>query len=292
LPPKVIGNARSTDEITGYFPFHQPKLDEFRTFTFEVTIVWASSHRKIDESHTMGLLLRACRSEKHHKRNDNPMPSIFSIVAPDLPVGESTSGNISYGAEHDYYPISLTAGESYIFDVDGSSLSDSTLALHDGAGTQVAFNDDGGPGLDSRVEYTAPTSDTYYLDVGSYNHSYTGDYTLSTRVDDVADDINTTDSTTPDGWSWGTINSAADQDYYSISLTQGQNYTFDAYSLPGGLSDPTLAVHDNAGTEVAYNDDYGGTLDAHIDYTAPSDGTYYLDVGGYSDHTGSYLLVA
>jgi hypothetical protein len=228
------------------------------------------------------------------------MPSISSIVTPNLPVGESTSGNISYGAEHDYHPISLTAGESYIFDVHGSNvldgpLSDSTLALYDGAGTQVAYNDDGGPGLDSHVEYTAPTSGTYYLDVGSYNHSHTGDYTLSTRVDDVADDIDTTtDSTTPDGWSWGTINSAADQDYYGIYLTQGQNYTFDAYAVPvpGGLSDPTLAVHDSAGTEVAYNDDYGGTLDSHIDYTAPSDGMYYLDVGGYSDHTGSYLLVA
>jgi hypothetical protein len=214
------------------------------------------------------------------------------LVAPNLPVGESTSGNISYGAEHDYHPISLTAGESYIFDVHGSSLSDSTLALHDGAGTMVAFNDDGGPGWDSRVEYTAPTSGTYYLNVGSYNNSYTGDYTLSTRVDDVADDIYTTDSTTPDGWSWGTINSAADQDYYGIHLTQGQNYTFDAYAVPGGLSDPTLAVHDSDGIEVAYNDDYGGTLDAHIDFTAPSDGMYYLDVGGYNDHTGSYLLVA
>jgi hypothetical protein len=220
------------------------------------------------------------------------MPSISSIVAPNLPVGESTSGNISYGAEHDYHPISLTAGESYIFDVHGSSLSDSTLALHDGAGTEVAFNDDGGPGLDSRVEYTAMTSDTYYLDVGSYNHSYTGDYTLSTRVDDVADDIDTTDSTTPDGWSWGIINSAADQDYYGIHLTQGHCFVDYSVAVRCGLSDTTLAVHDSSGTEVAFNDDYGGTLDAHIDYTAPSDGMYYLDVGGYSDHTGSYLLVA
>ena len=70
----------------------------------------------------------------------------------------------------------------------------------------------------------------------------------------------------------------------------GQSYTFDVYA--SGLTDPTLAVRDGAGAQLAYNDDYGSGLDLHIDFTAPHSGTYYLDVGGYSSHTGSYLLVA
>ena len=64
------------------------------------------------------------------------------------------------------------------------SLSDTTLALRNSAGTQLAFNDDGGPGLDSRIEFTATAGGTYYLDVGGFSAN-TGTYTLSTRVDDV-----------------------------------------------------------------------------------------------------------
>ena len=211
------------------------------------------------------------------------------LLNPGIVVGASASGTIDYGADQDIYPISLASGESYIFDATGNSLSDPTLALHDANGVQLQFDDDGGPGLNSRVEYTAPSSGTYYLNVGSYGAG-TGSYTLATRADDAADDIYTTDHVTPDAWHWGNINSGADQDFYSISLTQGQSYTFDVYA--SGLTDPTLAVRDSAGAQLAYNDDYGSGLDSHIDFTAPHSGTYYLDVGSYSSHTGSYLLVA
>jgi hypothetical protein len=206
-----------------------------------------------------------------------------------IAVGGSVVGTVDYGADQDIYPISLTAGESYIFDATGGTLSDPTLSLHNASGTQLQFDDDGGPGLNSRVEYTAPSSGTYYLNVGSYGAG-TGSYTLAARADDAADDIYTTDHVAPDAWQWGTINSAADQDYYAISLNQGQSYTFDVYA--SGLSDPTLAVHNSAGAQLAFNDDYGSGLDSHIDFTAQYTGTYYLDVGGYSSHTGSYLLVA
>jgi hypothetical protein len=211
------------------------------------------------------------------------------LLNPGIVVGGSMAGTVDYGADQDIYPISLTAGESYIFDVTGGTLGDPTLALHGATGNQLQFNDDGGPGLNSRVEYTAPSSGPYYLNVGSYGAG-TGTYTLSTRVDDAADDIYTTDHVAPDAWQWGTINSAADQDFYGISLAQGQSYTFDVYA--SGLADPTLAVRDSTGAQLAYNDDFGSGLDAHIEFTASYSGTYYLDVGGYSSHTGSYLLVA
>jgi hypothetical protein len=214
---------------------------------------------------------------------------VASLLSPGITVGGSAAGTVDYGADQDIYPISLTAGESYIFDVTGGTLADPTLALHDANGVQLQFNDDGGPGLNSRVEFTAPSTGSYYLNVGSFGAG-TGTYTLSTRVDDAADDIYTTDHVAPDAWQWGTINSGADQDFYAISLTQGQSYTFDVYA--SGLSDPTLAVRDSAGAQQAYNDDFGPGLDSHIDFVAQYTGTYYLDVGGFSSHTGSYLLVA
>ena len=116
----------------------------------------------------------------------------------------------------------------------------------------------------------------------------TGSYTLATRVDDVSDDINSIDSIAVNGVRSGTINSAADEDWFQIFLTAGQAYTFDAVGI--GLSDPTLAVRNAVGTQLAFNDDSGGTLNSHINFTAPSTGTFLLDVGGFGAATGTYNL--
>jgi hypothetical protein len=202
-------------------------------------------------------------------------------------VGGSRSGTINSAADEDWFGVSLVAGQSYIFDAHGVGLSDPTLALRNSAGAQVSFNDDGGPGLDSRIEFTAGSSGMYFLDVGGFSAN-TGSYTLSTRVDDVSDDVNSIDTIAVNGVRSGTINSATDQDFFQIFLAAGQAYTFDAVGV--GLSDPTLAVRNSAGTQLAFNDDSGGTLNSHVNFTAPSNGTYYLDVGGFGAGTGTYNL--
>jgi hypothetical protein len=218
-------------------------------------------------------------------RIDDIADDIYSID--NVAVGGSRSGTIDSAADQDYVGVSLTAGQSYIFDAHGVGLSDPTLALRNSAGTQLAFNDDGGPGLDSRIEFTASSSGMYFLDVGGYS-THTGSYNLAARIDDAADDIDTTDSIAAGGLRSGTINSAADQDYFRIFLTAGNNYTFDAVGV--GLGDPTLALRNSAGTQLAFNDDGGAGLNSHINFTATSSGNYYLDVGGYGSNTGSYNL--
>jgi hypothetical protein len=221
----------------------------------------------------------------------------YSVVASEVPatiatyssvgINSSVQGDIQDANDQDYHRVSLTAGQNYIFDVDGGSLSDPTLALRNSAGTQLVFNDDGGPGLDSRIEFTATTTGTYYLDVGGYS-SNTGSYTLATRIDDIADDINSIDTVAVGGSRSGTINSASDQDFVGVSLTAGQSYIFDAHGV--GLSDPTLALRNSSGTQLAFNDDGGPGLDSRVEFTASSSGMYFLDVGGYSTNTGSYSL--
>src|SRR4051812_11341162 len=224
--------------------------------------------------------------------------TIANIVNPGgLSPPGSVDGTVRSAGDNESFPVSLTANQHYIFDAHGVGLSDPTLALHNGTdGATLVFDDDTGPGLDSRIEYTPTTSGTYYLDVQGYS-THTGTFSLSGRIDDVPDDIYTTHNVASNGWVWGTINppsehgSPADHDYYGISLTQGQHYTFDVYG-ENGLGDPTLGLHAASGAVVAYNDDFGGTFDSHIDYTAQQSGTFYLDVGAFGTHTGSYLLVA
>lgn len=99
-----------------------------------------------------------------------------------LGVGQTAQGNLGGGGDHDWYRITLTAGQTYTFAVvgtGGSGVDDSVLSLRNSAGTQIAHDDDGGPGSNSTITFTAATSGTYYIDVGSFSGSDPGQYGLS-----------------------------------------------------------------------------------------------------------------
>lgn len=55
--------------------------------------------------------------------------------------------------------------------------------------------------------------------------------------------------------------------------------------------DPTLALLDASGTEIAYNDDYARSLNASIVYTFPTAGSYRVVARSLSGTGGSYELV-
>ncbi len=90
----------------------------------------------------------------------------------------------------------------------------------------------------------------------------------------------------------GEIVSAFEVDAFSFPAQQGQNYVIETGMAQGDpLEDPLLALWGTDGTSVLeVNDDYDGTFSSRIDWTAPSNGTYYLTVenadyiakGGYT----------
>ncbi len=110
-----------------------------------------------------------------------------SIFTPySISVGDTFSGTIAGGDGSDYIAITLTAGETYEFNLGGTAsgvgtLSDPYLYLANSAGTVVAANDDGGPGLESYIEFTASYTGTYYVIADAYG-SATGTYRLSVDV--------------------------------------------------------------------------------------------------------------
>jgi serralysin len=92
----------------------------------------------------------------------------------------------------------------------------------------------------------------------------------------------------------GDIQSTIDHDWHRILLQAGQTYRFEAIGNGVGntIIDPTLTLRDALGRQLRFNDDFGGSRNAHIDFTASSSGTFYLDVGGATGRTGSYTLTA
>ena len=70
---------------------------------------------------------------------------------------------------------------NYQFDAQGITLSDTYLYLRDSSGDLVKSDDDGGDGLNSRMTFIPSTSARYFLDVGSYDDSFTGTYSISAQ---------------------------------------------------------------------------------------------------------------
>jgi len=88
-------------------------------------------------------------------------------------IGGSTSGSIETTGDTDWFRVMLTAGHTYQFDLQGAPTGHGTLAdpcmwLLDGAGNNVAYNDDKSASIwDSQIVYTPTVTGYYFLDVGS-----------------------------------------------------------------------------------------------------------------------------
>jgi hypothetical protein len=240
-----------------------------------------------------------------------------------LAVGGSTIGSLTTPGDKDIYAITLTAGATYTFDLEGSNtpgltLIDPYLRLLDSSGNQVAANDDiSASNWSSEIaNYVATTSGTYYLEASfspnDPRSQNTGTYNISaTQVrvapgDNDRDTYNDTSlpllSLTVGGSTMGSLTTAGDKDIYAITLAAGTTYTFDlkGSNTPGlTLIDPYLGLLDSSGNQLAVNDDISASnwSSEIAKYTATTSGTYYLEASfspsdARTQNTGTYSFSA
>jgi hypothetical protein len=93
-------------------------------------------------------------------------------------VGGSVEGALQHQTDIDVFVFEAEAGVLYRIDVVLDTLADSMLTLYDAGGSELAFNDDHGEGLASRIEWQAPASGAYYLAVQGWGDE-TGSYSLT-----------------------------------------------------------------------------------------------------------------
>jgi Ca2+-binding RTX toxin-like protein len=117
-------------------------------------------------------------------------PSTTQVLTVD---GASITSSIDSNGDHDWFAVNLQAGESYAFAVNGVTLSDPFLAVYSPNGSLNSIDDDGGPGSNSLMHFTATESGTYYLSAQSYNDTGTGSYTISAAHGPVQDPLDTLD---------------------------------------------------------------------------------------------------
>ena len=107
-----------------------------------------------------------------------------------IEAGGAAAGEIETPGDADWFVVELIAGEDYRIDLEGGRTSRGTLedplllGIYDAGGDLLdgTTNDDGGTGLNSRLEFEAPYTGAYYIAAGAYE-DHVGTYTL--EVTDV-----------------------------------------------------------------------------------------------------------
>jgi serralysin len=145
-----------------------------------------------------------------------------------LTLGTSTYGTVGVSGDHDWYAVTLVAGQTYDFRLLGvgrTPVTDTVLSLRDASGTQLTFNDDARDALslNSALTFTATTTGTYFLDVGGFA-SNTGDFLISAVRDNPTGTVLTVDEV-----AWQLTNNF--ERYFNGG---SQNVPATAYDLSGG----------------------------------------------------------
>ncbi|MGZ8190678.1 MAG: type I secretion C-terminal target domain-containing protein, partial [Methylococcaceae bacterium] len=119
--------------------------------------------------------------------------SAATAIVDDYLANTSTAGNISEGhletgviqeaGDSDWLRVNLQAGNYYVFELKGASSNDGTLddpylQLLSPSGAVISFNDDNDGTLNAKIEYTATSSNSYYLAASGFATNK-GSYTLS-----------------------------------------------------------------------------------------------------------------
>ncbi|NBC34914.1 MAG: hypothetical protein GVY13_19760 [Alphaproteobacteria bacterium] len=216
--------------------------------------------------------------------------------------GGSVQGAIEASQDRDWFAVELTGGQGYAFSLEGAptgggSLDDPYLTLLDPAGNEIAWDDDGGEGFNSRLQYTPQADGRFFVAAGAFA-DHTGTYTLSLSEfvpppDDYPADMTTGGTITPGQSVTGEIGHEGDEDWFAVELESGVSYTIRQEGSPtgqGSLSDPLLRLYDGDGALVEQNDDDGETLNSRMTFTPAMSGTFYIGAAAFASNTGTYTL--
>lgn len=259
-------------------------------------------------------------AERHEKAGVNFAPPTSFNDPTAVPSSEVLVGGTIDADEIDVFALGVVAGQTYLLSAYGSgpnALQDTVLYLADESFTIFDYDDDGGAGVYSLYTWTATYTGTLYVGVGAYpGFGLTGDYTLDAVLKPPADTVpDTFEDAVPLslGVTYGFIDpgpgviygpSFSEVDTYAftveggriylIEVAGGADYESDWLSLPAGEIDPRIFLWDSDGNLVATNDDisFPSDISSAIQFIAPEDGTYYLDVVSWAPWTGGYSITA
>jgi hypothetical protein len=182
------------------------------------------------------------------------------------------------------FQVKLKAGKRYRISLDSSDI-DSVLLVTDSADKQLAFDDDGGGGLNALL-FLDPAKDGTYK-IHALSIKGTGAFLLQVK-EAVVHQLVGGNLTLK-----GNLGKAKKPVFaYNVKFEAGKTYVIDMISPDQKALDPYLTLLDPAGKTLAEDDDGGDGLNARITFRAPAAGIYRIVCTSFErSGAGPYVLM-
>ncbi len=218
-------------------------------------------------------------------------PPVAMAAAPtrrsavDASPGQRYLGRFSAG-DAQWIRVDLSADVRYRFDLSPVGGIDTTLTVfEDDGSTQIAYDDDGGEGLGSRVDLVRQSSGVVYVqaaELGDSAGAFEFEIAEMRPPVELARPVRV-------GERIATNFSAGGEDWWLLEVRGGRQYEIS--TDPSDGVDTLLAVFDGSGsTMLAENDDYGVTLGSRVTHGATGNGRILIRVTEYDGAGGEYRL--
>ncbi|WP_028458686.1 hypothetical protein [Chloroflexus sp. Y-396-1] len=196
-----------------------------------------------------------------------------------------SAGNVAW------FRVEMQAGQAYeMFTTDLAEGLDTTITLFWPTGEEAAYNDDT-DGLASRIIFVPDVSETLYIRVQALQVPMDAAAgcvllvrTLTLPPPDAFEPDNTIDQAKPlqlDVIQDRSFTYSGDVDWVRFRTQPGQTYLFRTFDLDD-QADTTLSLHDEDGSELAFNDDADGGRASAIVYRSDREETLYLRLVTYT----------
>lgn len=206
------------------------------------------------------------------------------VQAFPIEVGRTYRGTIA-GDSEQWVKLPVERGMRYTLETRPFGRLDTSLTAYNGDGaTSIAFDDDGGGGLGSKIDLVTEQSITATVRIRGI--ASTGSYELSVSarphvIPAVAGTLAAEMTQT------GTI-AARQEQWWRLTTESGQRYIVE--TQPSGSLDTRItAYRADAATMLGSDDDSGSGFGSRLDFAAP-DSVVLLKVEGVDGSTGAYDL--
>ncbi|MCH9052930.1 MAG: tyrosinase family protein [Proteobacteria bacterium] len=207
------------------------------------------------------------------------------IPVPTLVIdGATFNASIGSAGEVDEYTFDVTAFGSFTIETSGNSDTVMTLSGPNDPTDQLAFNDDGGANLNSRIVRNL-SSGEYVVRVGLFSPNTTGNYAIG--VSSAAGPA-ITELIVGDPAMDAAISAGSESDMYLFQAQSQGNYVIET----SGPTDTFLTLFgpNSQTNQIAENDDGGFSLNSRISRQLDV-GEYFVRVRHFSvDGTGPYQV--
>jgi hypothetical protein len=231
-------------------------------------------------------------SSSSRTRRDRHEPD--SMESPlDVEIGAWVSRTLHEGDE-DWFRIRV-GGKGVLVLETSDATFDPVMELYNGSNlSRIDRNDDGGQGLNSRIEVIAETGQVFIAKVQGCDRGEIGEYRFRTTLEALEDNTEPNDSfenataLEPNpGPIYASFRTRSDLDYYRLEIPAPGNGRLTVYTESD--LDTVLTLYDSNEEIIDQDDDSGSGTNARISTPVPA-GTVYIEVRELENDRGRYTL--